>query len=105
MFWLLEANWKLFQYALADRIRIIEAHFRDDAEILVKDPAPFQIYHYWFRSHAMDEPIYPWEHDSRPRSIRKRLWKAARLPFVMLPYAIIVLLSLTSIIVLALARR
>ena len=26
VFWYLEAKWKLFQYALADRIRVIEAY-------------------------------------------------------------------------------
>ena len=30
VFWYLEAKWKLFQHALADRIRVIEAYFRDD---------------------------------------------------------------------------
>jgi hypothetical protein len=58
MVWYLEAYWKLFQYALSDRIRILEAHFRGDDEILAKDPDPFQIYHWRFKSYALDEPIY-----------------------------------------------
>jgi len=32
VFWYLEAYWKLFQYALADRIRVIEAYFRSDSD-------------------------------------------------------------------------
>ncbi len=35
VFWYLEASWKMFQYALSDRIRIIEAYFREDPDILI----------------------------------------------------------------------
>jgi hypothetical protein len=55
VFWYLEAYWKVFQYALADRIRVIEAFFRNDAEILIQHPAPFQTYNFWFKSFANDE--------------------------------------------------
>jgi hypothetical protein len=59
--WYLEAYWKLFQYALADRIRIIEAYFRSEPDILIKDLHPFQIYNWWFRTYSEDKPIYPYE--------------------------------------------
>jgi hypothetical protein len=58
VFWYLEAKWKLFQYALADRIRVIEAYFRDDPNKPEESPAPFQIYNAWYRSYVKDEPIY-----------------------------------------------
>ena len=65
MFWYLEAKWKLFQYALSDRIRVIEAYFRDDPDILVREPVPFQIYSFWFRSYHRDEPIYEYERNHK----------------------------------------
>lgn len=58
VFWYLECYWKLFRYALRDRIRVIEAYFRSDTDILVRNPEPFQIYDWWFRSYCKDEPIY-----------------------------------------------
>lgn len=60
-FWYLEIQWKLFQYALSDRIRIIEAHFRREKDILVRDPPPLQIFHSWFKSHKYDRPIFEYE--------------------------------------------
>lgn len=54
VFWYLEVYWKLFQYALRDRIRIIEAYFRNDLDILTKNPPPFQIYHSWFQSYVKE---------------------------------------------------
>jgi hypothetical protein len=85
--WYLEAYWKLFQYALSDRIRIIEAYFRDEREILVKGPPdPFQIYHWWYRSYAYDKPIFEYEKKTRPRSHAHRLRRAAFQRFVMLPH-------------------
>jgi hypothetical protein len=36
--WVLEAWWKVFQFTSADRIRIIEAYFRNDPEILWTAP-------------------------------------------------------------------
>jgi len=108
VFWYLEAYWKLFQYALADRIRIIEAYFRDDKDILVKNPAPFQIYNWWFRAYANDEPIFEYEkrtHDdwiSRPTNHAVRLKRAALQRFVYLPYAAIIGLSVLTFIVLLL---
>ena len=103
MIWYLESNWKLFQYALADRIRIIEAHFRNDQEILVKNPDPFQVYNFWFRSYSRDEPIYEYEKNrkfgfwNRPRSRLRRLVSIAVQRFVNLPYSIIIFLSLCAL--------
>lgn len=89
--WYLEAYWKLFQYTFSDRIRIIEAHFRGDDDILVKNPAPLQIYHWWYESYSKDEPIYDYEKEenvrgARPRSHSHRLKLAAIQRFVYLPY-------------------
>ena len=100
--WYLEASWKLFQYALSDRIRVIEAYFRGDPDIHEKTPAPFQIYHAWFRSFANDQPIYEYEERFRPRSRLLRWIDAARQPFVCLPYLLIVALCAVSAIVLGL---
>jgi hypothetical protein len=100
--WYLEACWKLFQYALADRIRIIEAHFRNDPQILFKDPEPFQTYNWWFRSYVDDEPIFEYE-KSRPQPYSLRFRKAAFQKFVFLPYVPILFLSLASFFVLLVA--
>lgn len=99
--WFLEAYWKVFQYALADRIRIIEAHFRNDPDILLKNPVPFQVYHSWYESYRWDEPIFPYERDRRPRTLSTRLWRAARHRFVCLPYVPIIALCALSLFVLA----
>jgi hypothetical protein len=96
-FWYLEARWKLFQYALQDRIRIIEAHFRDEQEIIIKNPEPFQIYSWWFKSYVNDKPIYVWESDFRPRNKRRRLKSAALQDFVMLPYSLIIFVALIGL--------
>lgn len=97
-FWYLEAKWKLFQYAITDRIRILEAHFRQDEEILFKDPEPLQIYNWWFRSYSRDEPIYPYEREFRPKSRSKRLASSAFQTFVHLPYSLIILLCILAYI-------
>ncbi|WP_447884678.1 hypothetical protein [Serratia fonticola] len=97
-FWYLESTWKLFQYAIRDRIRIIEAHFRKDERILFKNPLPLQIYHWWFKSYSQDLPIYHHESGYRPSSKRKRLLKAACQPFVHLPYSLIILICLCFLI-------
>ncbi len=102
VFWSIEAAWKVFQYALNDRIRIIEAYFRGEEEILLefKDPMPFQIYHSWFRAFTKDPPIYRYEETKRPRSKVIRFARAALHPSVWLLYVVIVLLSLSSYCVL-----
>src|SRR5262245_29330539 len=98
--WYLEAHWKLFQYALADRIRVLEAYFRNDPEILAKNPDPFQIYHWWFRSYARDEPIYKYEEAHRPRPQSQRLFAAAFQTFVCLPYLPLLVLCAASLAIL-----
>jgi hypothetical protein len=104
VFWYLEAYWKVFQYALSDRIRVIEAFFRDDPDILIRDPAPFQIYHFWFKSFAEDTPIYEYEKSYRPKPFSYRLREAASQSFVMVLYVCIIGLSLFSFVILLLAR-
>jgi hypothetical protein len=96
--WYLEAYWKVFQYALGDRIRIIEAYFRGDPHILVKDPIPFQIYHWWYLSYSKDEPIYDYERTRRPKSLSVRLREAALHRYVCLPYLPILVLCVASFI-------
>ncbi len=107
--WYLEAYWKLFQYALADRIRIIEAYFRNDSDIFEKNPDPFQIYHYWFKSYSKDQPIYPYEktrrHAPRPRRHAERLREAAFQRFVYLPYVPLLVLCIGSFFLLYFAPR
>ena len=79
--WLLEAIWKNFQYCNSDRIHEIEAWYRGEGS---DELAPFQVFASWneaWRSH------YRW-----PSS----LLRVAGQPFVFLPYAPIVLLSLMS---------
>jgi hypothetical protein len=100
--WYLEAYWKLFQYALADRIRMIEAYFRNDPDILIKDMSPFQIYHWWFLTYTKDQPIFEYERreNLRPKSHSKRLWRVARQRFVCLPYLPILALCAVSLIIL-----
>lgn len=88
--WYLEGRWKLFQHGLRDRIRILEAAFRGEADILVKDPAPFQIYSWWFKSTRYDTPIYPYETATRPRPFIWRLLTMMVQDFVFLPYLPIV---------------
>lgn len=89
-FWYLEAKWKTFQYAISDRIRIIEAYFRQDSHVLIKDPKPLQIYHWWFKSYSKDEPIYGYETVYRPGSKWSRFRSAALQDFVHLPYSLII---------------
>src|SRR5262245_61681990 len=42
--WILEAIWKAFQYCYTDRIKLIEAWFRDQHP---QEIAPFQIFTAW----------------------------------------------------------
>ena len=89
-FWYLEAKWKMFQYGIADRIRVIEAHFRGDKDCLIQDPDPLQIYNWWFSAYSKDKPIYEYERNFRPRSRLRRLFTAAFQTFVHLPYSLII---------------
>jgi hypothetical protein len=107
-FWYIEAYWKLFQSAIGDRIRIIEAYFRADSKILLdKVPTPFQAYHRFYRSYVFDEPLYWYEieQNGRPRTRSKRLWRLARQSFVYQPYATIIVLSAAAFMILLLTNR
>lgn len=71
--WALETMWKMFQYSLTDRIKALEDYFRDPDSC--QDYKPFQVFTSWGQSFARDKMNwYLW----RERSL---------LPFVMLPYA------------------
>ena len=102
VFWYLEAKWKVFQYSLADRIRTIEAFFRDDPDKPDSNPAPFQIYHAWYKSYAEDKPLFPYEKDHRPRTLARRLKNAALHPYVSALYIVVLAASLFSVFALAL---
>ncbi|BAL79187.1 hypothetical protein [Bradyrhizobium cosmicum] len=80
--WTLEAIWKSFQYCYTDRIKIIEAWFREDhADRLV----PFQIYAAWGEV---------WDRWYRHP---KALISILRQPFVYLPYAPLGLFGIISL--------
>ena len=63
-------------------------------------PAPFQIYHAWYKSYAKDEPIYDYEKSYRPRSLNVRLREAGLQPFVNMLYVVIIALSILSFVLL-----
>jgi hypothetical protein len=100
--WYTETYWKLFQYGFADRIRIIEAYFRGEEDILIKDLKPFQIYHWWFKSYVADEPIYSYESlpgkKQRSRSVFRRFWIVAFKQFVFLPYLPLLFLCIVCVV-------
>lgn len=115
-FWFLEATWKQFQYAFRDRIRSIEAYFRDESYILVKDIKPFQAYHSWTVSLLHDTPIYGYETEegvaeskkkgerhglARPAHRAIRFARIALEPFVCLPYVLIIAISIASFVMLS----
>ncbi len=102
VFWYLEAYWKLFQQATGDRIRIIEAYFREDAEVFEKNPLPFQAFHQFSLSYGPDLPIYEYEKNEkgRPRSKWRRLRELAGQGFVCQPYLTIIVLGVASFILL-----
>jgi hypothetical protein len=100
--WYLEIYWKMFQYALADRIRIIEAYFRNDDDILSKNPAPLQIYHSWFESYSADRPIYEYEKKFRPQPHSTRFRRVAFQRFVYLPYLPILIFCALALVTSAL---
>ena len=97
-FWYLEAYWKTFQYALSDRIRIIEAYFRNDRETSFEDLHPFQIYDWWFKSYRSELSDYEKPQAGRDIKPRKRIFVAAKQHFVMLPYAIIIMICILGLI-------
>jgi hypothetical protein len=87
--WVLEAIWKGFQYSLTDRIILLEAWFRGDAETPEKRPVceeepPFQIYTAWGEVYA-----------------RERLWYIVTrmgAPFVALPYVVVIIVAVVIIL-------
>lgn len=98
--WYLEACWKLFQYAFTDRIRIIEAYFRGEQDILIKTLNPFQTYSWWYHTYFNDEPIYDYEKTHRPKPRWRRRARAAFQPYVCLPYLPILILCAISFVIL-----
>ncbi|QAY78777.1 hypothetical protein [Sphingosinicella sp. BN140058] len=80
--WLLEAIWKSFQYCFAARIRTLEAWHRGEGDENI--PA-FQIFTEWGRSWGSDY--------SRWQALPPILM----LPFVALPYAAVIAISLSAV--------
>ena len=90
--WVLETYWKMFQYGFRDRIRVLEAYFRDDPDVKAR-MAPFQIYNSWWQCYAHDQPIYAYERSFRPANIVIRFFRVMGHPFVALPYAPLIIAS------------
>ena len=76
LFWLVEGYWKTFQNAHYERMRLIEATFRDSKRILV----PLQINTSWIRQ---------WRSNRSQRLSQVMAW-----PYVALPHALVVILGL-----------
>ena len=70
-FWYLEAYWKVFQAAIGDRIRIIEAYFRQDKWILEKNPSPFQAFHQFAASYKQHPELYEKDEGRRQSKLRR----------------------------------
>ena len=85
---------KMFQHALRARIRVIEAHFRHEPEILpeYKNPTPFQTYHWWFIAESQDLPIYPYEKARARKSFAWRLCRSMLQDPVWVPYVPIIVI-------------
>ena len=85
-FWILEAQWKLFQNAYYERVYHIEAFFREDrssaAPFRIPDSfEPFQIAASWHTSWVSNWPT--------------RFFKILAWPWVFLPHLIVILIALT----------
>jgi hypothetical protein len=96
--WGIETLWKLRQRGFADRIRVIEGHFRGDTDLL-EPVLPLQIYGRWYRSYFHDEPIYAYESAQklRSRSLLYRSVAMALRPGVFLPYAAIIVVAVWAL--------
>jgi hypothetical protein len=71
--WALETIWKTFQYGFAERIRALEAYFREPEACA--DYKPYQVFYAWTRAYdAAKGDAGHW-------------WRMATRPFVLLPYA------------------
>jgi hypothetical protein len=99
VFWYLESYWKLFQYALQARIKVLEAEFRDDHARIYRSPDPFQIFDWWFKGYRRKMAIYHNEQEQGPEP-RIGLIDTATQQFVFLPYLVIILLCVISFILL-----
>ena len=102
-FWYLEAYWKVFQAAIGDRIRIIEAYFRQDKLILEKNPSPFQAFHQFAASYKQHPELYE-KDEGRRQSKLRRLRRQAVKSYVYMPYAVIIFLSMVSFVLLLTTR-
>jgi hypothetical protein len=76
IFWILEAQWKLFQTSYYARVEAIESHFRGETTV----EHPFQIAHSWYRA---------WSTQRFREFPRVASW-----PHVALPHVIVILLGL-----------
>jgi hypothetical protein len=92
--WYLEGRWKMFQHALRARIRVIEAYFRKESDILpeYKNPIPFQTYHWWFMAERHDMPIYPYEKAKERKSFAWRVCLSMFQDPVWVPYLPIIVI-------------
>lgn len=78
LLWVLEAFWKVFQYRLIDRIRLLEDWFRGGGP---DEIAPFQIYTAWRKIQL--------------RRRIKQLLKNMLRPFIAFPYAAVIVIALS----------
>jgi hypothetical protein len=79
--WFLEARWKSFQYCYSARIEKLERYFRGEHPEEIR---PLQIFTSW---------VHEWQY----QRTREALRKIATEPFVMVPYAPIILLAALAI--------
>ena len=87
--WVLEAIWKSFQYCYTDRIKLIEAWFREQRS---QEISPFQIFTSWGEV---------WHRYYRyPNS----LISIVQQPFVWMPYLPIIVVGIFAIFYVALAK-
>jgi len=87
--WVLEAIWKAFQYCYTDRIKLIEAWFRDQRS---QEIPPFQIFTAWGEL---------WH---RYYQYPKSLIPIVQQPFVWMPYLPIIVIGICAIFYVALAK-
>lgn len=88
--WVLEAIWKAFQYCYTDRIKLIEAWFRDQHS---QEISPFQIFTAWGE-------VY-----DRYYRYPMSLIPIVRQPFVWMPYLPIIVIAVCGIFYVALATK
>ena len=86
IFWLLEANWKLFQISYYARVAAIEKHFRGEAPV----DYPFQIATSWYST---------WRKNRFAEFPRVATW-----PHVALPHIIVIILGLCLFVLASMDR-